>query len=114
MNQRKTGIRHYVNELYNNVPCLSSCTLALGTQVALTAGSITPGINFDLGLGGRVSGTVRDAGTLLPLADVSVSLLNAGGQTVSSGFTSRACASRSTTSGPASPRSRSSSASPWT
>jgi uncharacterized protein (DUF736 family) len=46
------------------------------TQVAITPGSATPGIDFTLDPGGTIAGTVIDAVTSLPLAGIEV---NTGG-----------------------------------
>ena len=64
----------YINELYPNVPCPTGCSLATGTPIAVTVGTTTPGINFALGLGGRVTGHVTDQVTSAPLANVTISL----------------------------------------
>lgn len=63
---------HYINELYDDLPCLSSCTVTNGTPISVTTGSTTTGIDFALTPGGLISGTVTDEDTLLPLKDVNV------------------------------------------
>jgi hypothetical protein len=65
-----------INELYANVPCSSGCPVDLGTAFTVTLGGTTTGINFALDAGGRVTGTVRDAGTGAPLAGISVQVSN--------------------------------------
>ena len=76
----------YVNKLYNNITCVS-CNVTTGTPITVTAGATTPGISFALNLGGRISGTVIDAATSAPLANVDVQIFNSSGAFVTSGFT---------------------------
>jgi hypothetical protein len=78
----------YIDELYNNIPCpAGSCTMTSGTAISVTAGATTTGINFGLARGGRISGTVTDAFTALPLVGVSVYVYSASGNQVTSGYT---------------------------
>ncbi|HJQ68390.1 MAG TPA: carboxypeptidase regulatory-like domain-containing protein [Blastocatellia bacterium] len=79
----------YVNKLYNNITCLT-CNVTSGTPISVTAGSTTSGISFSLNAGGRISGTVTDASTAAPLANVNVQILNSAGVFVSGGFTDNA------------------------
>ncbi|MEQ1870623.1 MAG: carboxypeptidase regulatory-like domain-containing protein [Vicinamibacterales bacterium] len=69
----------YVDELYSNIVCEPSCTIASGTPVNVTQGLTTSGIDFVLDTGGRISGTVRDAGTSAALNSVTVTAYNASG-----------------------------------
>jgi len=69
----------YVNELYNNIPCLVSCSVTSGTPISVTQGTTTTGIDFSLAPGGRISGTVTDAATGLPLSSVTVRIYNSSG-----------------------------------
>jgi hypothetical protein len=73
----------YVNELYNNIPC-NGCTVTTGTPVAVTAGMTTSAINFALVAGGTISGTVTDAGTSAPIANVNVQIFNSSGASIGS------------------------------
>ncbi len=74
----------YIDELYDNIPC--PCAATEGTPIAVTAGATTTGINFVLGRGGRVSGTVADSATGAPLA-VWVGIYSSAGALVDSGGT---------------------------
>ena len=58
-----------------------------GTGVSVTMGATTSGINFGLAVGGRISGTVTDAGTGAPLANVQLAVYNASGSSVAYGDT---------------------------
>lgn len=75
----------YVDELYDNIPC--PCTVTSGTPIAVTAGATTTGINFALGQGGRIRGTVTDASSGTPLLDVGVDVYGADGLYFTSAYT---------------------------
>jgi hypothetical protein len=76
----------YVNKLYNNITCVT-CNVTSGTPISVSAGTTTSGINFSLNLGGRIAGTVTDAATSAPIANVNVQIFNSSGAFVTSGFT---------------------------
>ncbi len=77
----------YVDEVYKNLPCPNySCSPTSGTGVSLTAGATSGGIDFSLDAGGAITGTLTDARTETPLANVSVWVYNASGSNV--GYTS--------------------------
>jgi hypothetical protein len=71
----------YVDEIYGELPCVGgSCpSVTTGTGVSVTAGETTGSVDFALGLGGSISGTVTDAGTGSPLSNVTVYFFDAGG-----------------------------------
>ncbi len=81
---RTTNSLGYINELYDNISCFAGCTVTTGTPVAVTAGMTTTGINFALAQGGVISGTVTDAGTSAPIANVNVQIFNSSGGNVGS------------------------------
>ena len=70
----------YLDELHNNISCATGCQITGGTPVAATVGNTTTGIDFDLALGGRISGRVTGAGS--PLANVSITVFNSTNQSV--------------------------------
>ncbi len=73
----------YIDELYDNLPCAGGCyPYTSGTGVSVTAGATTGGINFGLAVGGRITGTVTDAGTGAPLANIEVDIYNSSGNAV--------------------------------
>jgi hypothetical protein len=78
----------YINELYNNITCLTNCNITSGTGISVTTGSTTSGIDFALAAGGRISGTITDAATSAPIQSVSVRIINSSGFQVATGFTS--------------------------
>jgi hypothetical protein len=87
-----------VNEIYNNVPCLGSCstndTVVLGEPVPVTVGNTTAGRDFQLEPGGVVAGTVLETGTLTPIANATVFLYRQTGPT--SGFSVRSAGTNAT------------------
>jgi hypothetical protein len=83
---RTWNTQGYVNELYDNVPCIQCGDLIGATPVVLAAASVRSGIDFDLDRGGRISGTVTEAGTGIPVADARVSVLDARGSYVGTGY----------------------------
>ena len=66
----------YVNEIFDNIVCgWWSCSwddLVTGTAIAVSPGTTTDGRDFALDRGGRITGTVTDAVTALPLSNVCV------------------------------------------
>jgi 5-hydroxyisourate hydrolase-like protein (transthyretin family) len=76
----------YLDELYHDVPW-PGWPVGSGTPILVTAGATTSGIDFSLRSMGRISGTVRDAATGLPLAGVRVSVQGSTNPTVTSALT---------------------------
>ena len=76
----------YEGQVYSNIAC-APCDVTTGIPVSVTAGSITTGINFALRKRGRISGTITDAATSAPLANVLVEILNSSGDQLSGGIT---------------------------
>ena len=71
----------YVDQLFNAKTCVD-CPVNLGDPVTVAVGVTTPNINFTLQRGGRISGTVFDSTTKLPLANAPVIIRDATGVTV--------------------------------
>ncbi len=69
---RTTNDLGYLNEMYDDIPCYSGCSPAVGTPIAVVDGNTTPGIDFILDPGGSISGTVRDATDASPIAGAAV------------------------------------------
>ncbi len=81
-NQNPFGL---IDQVWNGIPCPNGyCNpTQAGTLVAVTLGAITPGINFTLSAGGRITGTVTNAATGQPIFDnLFVQLHDAAGQFV--------------------------------
>ena len=74
----------FINELYDDVPCPVGCNVGSGTPIAVAAATTTPGINFVLTEGARITGQVTSAATSTPLPNVSVTVFTANGS--SAGF----------------------------
>jgi hypothetical protein len=79
-----------LDELYNNVPCPGFCPLTGGTQVFVGVGGNTSGINFSLGAGGSVAGTVTVQGSGTPIGNARVNIYDALGRFVAFGDTDAA------------------------
>jgi hypothetical protein len=77
---RTGGFGTLVNQLYNGITCIS-CNVSTsgGTLVAVPAGPTTPGINFNLAVGGPISGTVTSASDGAPIQNVSAQIYNSAG-----------------------------------
>ncbi len=77
---RTAGSATLINQLYNGVMCIScNVTSSGGTSVMVNAGSTTTGINFNLAVGGRISGTVTNASGGAPIQNVSAEIYNSPG-----------------------------------
>lgn len=90
----------YLPMNYNAIPCDWWCDPGQGTPIFVTAPQDTGGIDFALTLGGRISGTLTDAGTGLPLDYAFVDIYNSQGEYVSYGYTYLDYAGSYTTSPP--------------
>jgi hypothetical protein len=65
------GLGWILDELFDNRPCAGGqCAPASGHPVAVRPGLETPGIDFDLSSGGKISGSVLAADTGLPVPAV--------------------------------------------
>jgi hypothetical protein len=84
-----TSNLNYINERYQDTPCLG-CRPNEGTPISVTLGNITTGIDFDLSPGGRIEGMVTEIGTITPVAYATVLAYNAAGLSVRSGRTDEA------------------------
>lgn len=80
----------YLNELYNDVLCTGTCTLTTGSTIGVSLGATTPGINFGLVKGGRITGTITDSASSLPLQNVNITAVDAGGRIVGTGVSDAA------------------------
>jgi len=74
----------YAHEVWDDLACpggggSAGCPIRSGSPVAVTAPGDTPGIDFELALGGTIDGTVSEDGSGTPLADVDVELYTASG-----------------------------------
>ena len=77
---RTSNGQGYVNEVYDDIECIGACEFASATSISVTAGSTKTGIDFALGLGAKISGTVTDAGSGLPIDDSEVVLISTSGE----------------------------------
>jgi hypothetical protein len=77
---RTNSVFGQLNELYNNILCLS-CAVTGGAPVTVTTGQMMNGIDFALATGGQISGVVSDPSGA-PLANVNVQVFSATGSFV--------------------------------
>ncbi|MCP3958891.1 MAG: hypothetical protein GY719_13650 [bacterium] len=76
----------YLDELYDDLPCLGGATVGCdptdGSPVAVSLGATTAGIDFALGSGGVITGSVTDATTGDPISSVLVAIYDTEGRYV--------------------------------
>ncbi len=78
----------YLDELYDDLPCVSGdCDITTGTGILVGAGAMTSGIDFALDPGGGVSGTVTDTSRAVGVSNVRVSIYDGGGNSVADVWT---------------------------
>lgn len=74
---RTAGFR---DELYDNIPCPGgACSPIIGEPLATVPGETTSGIDFLLAPGSAITGKVRSANTLQPIANATVTVYDASG-----------------------------------
>jgi 5-hydroxyisourate hydrolase-like protein (transthyretin family) len=78
----------YLDEQWNDKPCITNCSIVGGTPVVVTGTDTATGIDFVLSRGGRITGVVTDATTGQPLGGITVQIFDDTGTLVTSGFTS--------------------------
>ena len=67
------GRNFYQREVYANKPCYwSGCDRSIGDPVVLSSKQVVTGVDFLLDKGGKISGTVTNASTGLPIDDANV------------------------------------------
>jgi hypothetical protein len=70
----------FVNELYDNVPCVGDCSaVTAGTPLVLATGQAVTGRDFALTVGGRIAGSVTAASGGAPLSGIGVRVYSATG-----------------------------------
>ncbi len=79
---RSTNSAGFIDELYDDLPCIGLCSVTAGTPVDVTVGVTTTSRNFALSQGGHIAGTVRDAATSALLAQIRVTAVLADGTLV--------------------------------
>jgi hypothetical protein len=81
---RATG---YVDELWNNRHCAPACDALEGDPIEVVLDQITDGVDFGLEGGGKISGSVHDAQSGLPVLGGSVYVFTAEGSFLSGAST---------------------------
>ena len=82
----------YIDEAWNNFPCDWNCNprSSGAASIAVTDGATTSGIDFALDRGGRITGTVVNAVTSAPIANLGLTVKNATGRSVTYAYTDAA------------------------
>ncbi len=82
----------YTAQLWQNLPCFPSCTVTTGTPIVVGVEEEKTGINFQLDLGGSITGSVVEAaaasGPSDPVTGGAVAALTETGATAASGSVS--------------------------
>ena len=73
---------HYVNEMYDNVPCPYGCQPKDGLTISVGDAEAVTGIDFSLEIGGWISGSVVNETTGEGLQSLPVDVYDASGQLV--------------------------------
>ncbi|MEM1091269.1 MAG: carboxypeptidase regulatory-like domain-containing protein [Pseudomonadota bacterium] len=74
---------NFADQAFSGIDCAGlACDLGLATPVTLTAGAVTPNIDFALNQGFTLSGTVTDATSGTPLRNRNVEIFTPAGQRV--------------------------------
>ena len=76
---RTEDVDGYVDVMFGGAVCPFFCRVTDGTPIAVTTGAVTGGVNFSLSRGGRIAGTITDAVTTNPVAQVTVVIFSAAG-----------------------------------
>jgi Carboxypeptidase regulatory-like domain/FG-GAP-like repeat len=75
----------YINQLYNGVVCLNSCSVLTNvgtTRVNVSSGAVTNGINFTLQRGGVITGTIIATVPNVPISGAGAQVFNSAGVSV--------------------------------
>ena len=70
----------HLNEVYSGLACAVDCDVRAGTPVTVVANASRTGIDFSLGVGGRIRGRVVDAVSGGPLQGVTVTVWGVTGR----------------------------------
>jgi hypothetical protein len=73
--------QNFVDELYNNVPCLA-CVVTTGTPITVVAGATRTGVDFSLEPGAVIAGFITDARTHSYVSGVGVAIYSSVGTLV--------------------------------
>lgn len=76
----------FIDELWQDIPCASGCTVTDGTAVVVAAGATTSGIGIILDPGGQISGTITEEAGGQPIGDAGVEVYDSEGVRVVTAF----------------------------
>lgn len=74
-----TVLNDYLNEMWDDIPCLQSCDLATGTPVTVEPGTETEGIDFVVDRYGTIRGTVTHSLSGVPISYARVVAIDSSG-----------------------------------
>jgi hypothetical protein len=84
----RTASSGFIDKVFDDITCHgNNCAVTTGTPISVTAGATTGNINFELTLGGSISGTVTSASTGMPISDLVVQVYSSSGVIMSSANT---------------------------
>lgn len=84
---RVSNASGYLDELYDDIPCVGSCDISAGTPISVAANSTVDGIDFELNKGGTISGRVTDSASGLGILQVRVDIYDSNGSFFTSVYT---------------------------
>jgi len=76
----------FIDELWQDIPCTSGCTVTDGTPVIVVAGATTSGIDIILDPGGQIRGTITVETGGQPIGDAGVEVYDSEGVRVGTAF----------------------------
>jgi ELWxxDGT repeat protein len=62
----------FIDQVYDDIDCLDTCFVTNGTPISVVQGTDTESVNFSVRNGGRITGTVVDGSSNLPIAGATV------------------------------------------
>jgi hypothetical protein len=77
----------YLDELYDDIPCpFGDCDVTAGASIAVTQGETTGGTDFQLELGGSISGRITAAGSGMTIPWTGIEIYDSGGDWLAYGY----------------------------
>lgn len=83
---RTNNYTGFIDELYDDIPCASGCTVTTGTPINVTEGISTSGIDFVLKPYGRITGKITRQSDGQPVPYPSVDIFDSDGNYAAYGY----------------------------
>ncbi len=83
---RTIGVVGFEDQLYDGIDCSAGCDVTAGTPVAVTGGTVSSDVDFELELTPMIAGKVVDAATGLAIGGIRVRIFNESGNFVVDAF----------------------------